>query len=491
MRSRILSSLLAMFLTFGTAASVWAADQTATWNNTTNNWTSANWSTANFPNNGNGGVTTYDAVVGGGVVTLNQDITIEKFNLTGGTLTGPTSFTLTLNDLFTWTGGTLTGLGNVAAGGGMTLSGTGSKNLEGSRVLTNDGTATLSGGYVQFTASGSTAPGAVLDNNGVFNATSDADILFNNIGGGQPSFSNDGTFNKSGAGTTTSIAIAFNNAGTVNVDSGTLALTTSTSSGNFSVASLATLSYTGAHTFNATSSISGAGTVNVTGTVTGAGTTSISGITTNLTGTMTGSGSVTFNSGVLNWTSGTMTGTGTTAIAAPATLNLSGTGSKNLEGSRVLTNDGTATLSGGYVQFTASGSLAGGRAGQQRRVQRHERCRHSLQQHRRRPAQLLQRRHLQQERRRNHHQHRHRLQQRRHRERRQRHAVAQRRGAHSGDVRSRCAGDLEFRRRHPHARRGLGRQRCRHNRLLGRHDHHRGQLQHGRRPQSAATAARW
>ena len=148
------------------------------------------------------------------------------FNSNGGTLAGSGSLTID-SGVFDWIFGTMTGTGTttIAAPATLNLSGTGSKNLEGSRVLTNDGTATLSGGYVQFTASGSTAPGAVLDNNGVFNATSDADILFNNIGGGQPSFSNDGTFNKSGAGTTTSIGVAFSNTGTVTVNSGTLSLT--------------------------------------------------------------------------------------------------------------------------------------------------------------------------------------------------------------------------------------------------------------------------
>ena len=43
-------------------------------------------------------------------------------------------------------------------------------------------------------------------------------------GGNQPSFTNNGTFTKSGAGTATEMSVAFNNVGTVNVDSGLLFL---------------------------------------------------------------------------------------------------------------------------------------------------------------------------------------------------------------------------------------------------------------------------
>ena len=43
------------------------------------------WSSPLFPDNGNGGLT-YDALIGGNAVTLNQDITIESLNLSGGVL---------------------------------------------------------------------------------------------------------------------------------------------------------------------------------------------------------------------------------------------------------------------------------------------------------------------------------------------------------------------------------------------------------------------
>ena len=70
--------------------------------------------------------------------------------------------------------------------------------------------------------SGTGDPAANITNNGTFHATDDADILpyYYVYGGSQPSFTNNGTFTKSGAGTATEMSVAFNNVGTVNVDSG-------------------------------------------------------------------------------------------------------------------------------------------------------------------------------------------------------------------------------------------------------------------------------
>jgi hypothetical protein len=358
-----------------------AADVTSTWDNTTNNWTSAHWSSAMFPNNGNGGFT-YDAEIGGGAVTLDQDITIEKFTLSGGALVGPTSFTLTLNDLFTWTGGTIGGVGNVSAGGGLTISGGTAKTLAGSRILTNNGTANFSGGTLNAHDSGG-GPGAVLDNNGIFNATDEADILFQNVvGGTQPSFSNDGTFNKSGAATTTNVSVIFNNTGTVNVDSGTLSLNAGgTSSGAFAVDAGTTLNFGGGtHSLSAALSITSAGIVGFSGgttTIAGGYTataTTINGGTVNFnaaggatsnsmnfsSGVLGGSGPLTIDTGLLAWTGGMMTGSGTTTIAAPATLTLSGGSAKHLYDSRVIINNGTTSLSGGNFHFHRSNSAAPG-----------------------------------------------------------------------------------------------------------------------------------
>ncbi|MDA1277644.1 MAG: putative Ig domain-containing protein [Verrucomicrobia bacterium] len=76
-------------------------------------------------------------------------------------------------------------------------------------------------------------------------------------------------------------------------------------------------------------------------------------------GTLAGSGDVTVT-GTLTWTGGTMSGSGRTILASGSTLNMSGTGNKNLN--RVLQNDGTGTWTGGTLvmnggTFNNNGSL--------------------------------------------------------------------------------------------------------------------------------------
>ena len=69
---------------------VWAADVTSTWNGGSGDWdVDGNWTNApllgGFPNDGNGGVAAYDAVVdaGGGpyTVTLDLGITVEDLTI--------------------------------------------------------------------------------------------------------------------------------------------------------------------------------------------------------------------------------------------------------------------------------------------------------------------------------------------------------------------------------------------------------------------------
>ncbi len=82
--------------------------------------------------------------------------------------------------------------------------------------------ANLSDGSLFIRSSEGANPGSKFENNGTFNATDEADIVYTNNGGSPGSFTNAGTFNKSGAGTTTEIFSPFTNTGTVDVNSGTL-----------------------------------------------------------------------------------------------------------------------------------------------------------------------------------------------------------------------------------------------------------------------------
>ena len=230
-KGRSWTIIAAIAIEFVIYTSAIGADVTSTWNVANGNWGIAgNWNpNTNFPNNG---TLTYDAVLGNnGTITLDQNITIQKYTQSNGTLGGTGNFTLTLNELMTWSGGTVGGNGILVANGGITLSGAGTKQLGNGantgRTLINNGTTTLSGGDTAdllISTSGGGNPGSMFTNNGTFNVTDDADIVFNSLGGSPSSFANTttGVFNKSGTGTTTQIIVASSNSGVVNVNSGTL-----------------------------------------------------------------------------------------------------------------------------------------------------------------------------------------------------------------------------------------------------------------------------
>ena len=86
-----------------------AADVVSTWNGTTGVWSDASrWDSIDFPDNGNGGFT-YDAVVAGGTVSLDQVITLEDLELFGGTIDG--AGTLHVSENIDWFGGGFAGTG--------------------------------------------------------------------------------------------------------------------------------------------------------------------------------------------------------------------------------------------------------------------------------------------------------------------------------------------------------------------------------------------
>ncbi len=364
------------------------ADVTSIWTTGAGDWADgANWSSTNYPDNGNGGAGTFDAELNTtGVITLDQDITIGGFTLSTGTLTAVDLFTLTLNEVFTWMSGTVGGVVSIEANGGIELSGGNAKRLgtglNTGATLINNGTANLSGGDLQIADSGGAATGSLLINNGTFNATDDADITRVSAPVPTASITNAGTgiFNKSGVGTTTSIGVFFDNAGTVNVNAGRLELNAGGSDVGGSYVSNADgiLDFGGGtHVLDATTTVSGAGevlfstsvptTTTVNGTYNVTGTTSISGgqvnfeatATTNLLnvsgGTRAGIGTLT-SSGLFTWTGGILGGASTTV--ADGGIELSGGNAKSLGSGAntgaILINNGVANFSGGNLQIADS-----------------------------------------------------------------------------------------------------------------------------------------
>jgi uncharacterized repeat protein (TIGR01451 family) len=149
----------------------------------------------------------------GNTLTINGALTVPNFEqINNTTLTG--SGTLTVTQVMTWTNGTQSGSGATTIASGATLNVNGPVMLR-QRTLNNAGT-------VNWTA----ANNWYIDTNAVLNnlvgATFNAQADGVSLGAINGAFNNQGTFVRSGPGTSSVTALAFNNTGTVSVESGVL-----------------------------------------------------------------------------------------------------------------------------------------------------------------------------------------------------------------------------------------------------------------------------
>src|SRR4051794_1705904 len=256
------------------------------------------------------------------------------YALSGGALTG--SGTLTLGGAFNWTAGFLGSTASnlvVAANGGFNISGASGKLFNGG-TLVNGGTGNWTGG-----AQVACAAPAIFSNSpsGTFDFQADGAAFGNNAG--IPLLINSGTVRKTGGTGVSTINIVFNNAGVVDVQTGTLSLNGGgTNSGQFtSSVSGAILQFGGGtHALQSSSSITGPGSVLVTlGTVNAQGPIAIGTLTNGNSGTLnfnTGAtayltnltvsgGTVTASNiivvpGAFTWTAGTIGNLGSPGILA-------------------------------------------------------------------------------------------------------------------------------------------------------------------------------
>jgi hypothetical protein len=322
-----------------------AAQVNSTWNGTTGNWSDfTKWSTNPlFPNNGNGG-NNYNATVNGGTVTLDQDISIEKLTIGGGTITG--SSNLILNGLSSaWSAGTMSGSATttIASSGSLAINGSAIHNLN--RSLVNEGTVTWPSANVSMNSS-------TFQNNGTFTSSPTLTRTFFNSGG-TTVFNNAGTFTKLNTGAA-EFGVTFNNTGTVDVQAGTLRLEAGgTHSGDFDIDGGAMLELTGTHNFSTTAEITGTGTLAIPTGATIDGLTSMSGVTTNFSGgSIVGSDNLTIHSGSLVWSGGTMAGTGQTVIGSAGSMTINGGSIQDLH--RSLVNEGAVTWTSASVRMNNS-----------------------------------------------------------------------------------------------------------------------------------------
>ena len=301
-------------------------------------------------------------LLSGGTFTVNGSITTSNAVLAGATLFGNGTF----NGLFLWTSGTLaTGASlTVATNGVLDLGGSSTLILDGS--LTNAGTVNWTGtGTLQFGHNygwGNDAVGWIVNQAGaVFNVQNDQTMA---NAYGSPWFSNAGLFRKSPSVGTTTVNVAFNNTGTLDVESGTVTVTDGGDlEGSATVVAGAQLNFTGGTFTGSAFDVSGdgmseftGGTATLTGTVSlvdlsvVGGNLTVNGTILNLTlagGTLAGDSTLT---GVMTWTGGSLAAGASLTVATNGVLNLGGSSTLILDGS--LTNAGTVNWTGtGTLQF--------------------------------------------------------------------------------------------------------------------------------------------
>ena len=361
---------------------------TVTWNKPAGgNWTTAsNWSPAVVPGPGDsaaitlagtytvtldsnahvasltlGGATGAQTLANGGAnLIVDGAIAIGPrgtFTQTAGTLSGGGA--LTVDGTLTWSGGTISGSSatTISSHGTLTISGNTPKNLQ--RAIDNAGSVVWSGGDVQ--------AGSFPFNNqdgGQFTVQSDRTWSIG-LGGNPSQFNNlaGATLTKSGGmGTTTFSGLAFNNSGTVNVNSGVLTLSDGTSSGAFNAVSGSRIDFAaGTHTLAAGAAVAGAGSARVTGPAILSLAANVKAVNFDVAGgTLDGPGNLTV-SGTLQWTSGTMRGAGTTTIAPGGKLDITGSAAKNLQ--RTVMNGGVTTWSGTGNVLCSAGTAFNNQSG--------------------------------------------------------------------------------------------------------------------------------
>ena len=270
------------------------------------------------------GSNTLDSVDDQGILVAQGAVTVPSLTLEGQ-LDGP---------------GTVT----VPAGGSLTFGGTaGVGSLRATADLVNDGTATQATngtGVVEFFG-GSTLENAGLislaDNAGMQDEDSTTPSQFINDAAGTV------TYDGSTPGTSTSIAVGFDNTGAIGSTQGTLSLSngqsaSSKTSGTLSESAGATIALQGAIDLAHGATSTGAGTLQITGTTTAAGANALDGVDNQ--GRLVAQAAVTIKSLTLE---GELDGPGKVTVPTGGSLALGGlVGTPSLQAAADLVNDGTA-----------------------------------------------------------------------------------------------------------------------------------------------------
>lgn len=199
--------------------------------------------TATIPNVGSAPVIS-GASVDVGLVTVQTGVTLTvasggSLTLENG-LTGAGNLLVSNGGALTWTGGTMDGTGSSTAAAGSTVTLSGNAKVLG-RTLTLGSGATMTG-----PSSLTISSGVVLHNSGTFEIQGDGGIL--GVGG---LLDNQGTLSRTTSGTNPPIQVDVNNGGSIQVMTGGLTFTGTTTNSGTVDASGASLYYdAGTHTFD-------------------------------------------------------------------------------------------------------------------------------------------------------------------------------------------------------------------------------------------------
>jgi autotransporter-associated beta strand protein len=197
-----------------------------------------------------------------GNLALGGSLGVAQFTQTGGLLTGSQTFMRNVAwQAGEWNATTTRETTTVASGGNLTISGTGSRNFNFRTLeIASGGTATWQSGSLRTgNGGGIVNRGTFIDQNATANAFENPTVASGF--GGTASFTNEGTYRKTGAGTTT-FNVPFTNTGTIQVSGGSLVFnSTFDNRGAFGVADGGTAKFTSAVTFPASTPLKGTGTI--------------------------------------------------------------------------------------------------------------------------------------------------------------------------------------------------------------------------------------
>lgn len=311
----------------------------------------------------------------GGSLSVSDASSIGALSMSNAAQLGGTgSVTVSAALPSSWTGGTFGGGGSTTLLGPLTISNPNNvaRTVSGRSIMFS-GLTTVSGG-LNASPTILVNSGAVLTNAGTWLDT--ATVGWNIQASGTPasSFVNTGSYNKSGASTTT-ISAVFDNirsgpgSGDINVLNGTLALSGGGSSnGKYDISAGAAVAFAGGtHTLQAISSGTGtgrlltsAGTVNALGANAFAGLLAFSGgvmdvagsfvaggFDMSLNGLLKGSGAVTVTGALpSSWTGGTISGIGSLVFGGPLSITNPNNVTRAIDGGNI-TFAGITTVSGG------------------------------------------------------------------------------------------------------------------------------------------------